>query len=138
MQFLPVVVAALSTMVIGFLWYSPVLFAKPWMRAAGYDINDKAAMDEMRKGAGLTYLRALLASLLTAFVLWRFFALLGVNSAVGGIQLAVLACVGFVNTVQYTAMLFLRQHYLLFVINAGYQLACYASMGAILGGWHMA
>jgi hypothetical protein len=138
MQFLPVVVAALSTMVIGFLWYSPVLFAKPWARAAGYDINDKAAMDAMRKGAGVTYLRALLASLLSAFVLWRIFHWAGVSNVTEGIELALLACVGFVNTVQYTAMLFLRQHYLLFVINAGYQLACYAAMGAILGAWHIA
>src|ERR671924_8233 len=111
MRFLPVVVAALSTMVIGFLWYSPILFAKPWMRAAGYDINDTAAMEKMRKGAGVTYLRALLASLLSAFVLWRIFNWAGVGSATEGIELAVMACIGFVNTVQYTAMLFLRQHY---------------------------
>lgn len=138
MQFLPVVVAALSTMVIGFLWYSPLLFAKPWMLAAGYDVNDKEQMEKMRKGAGPTYLRAFLASLLTAFVLWRFFHMIGVGSAVGGIEIAVVACVGFNLTTKYTDMLFLRQHYLLFVINAGYQLACYAAMGAILGGWHMA
>jgi len=137
MQFLPVVVAALSTMVIGFLWYSPALFAKPWMRASGYDINDKAAMEQMRKGAGILYLRAFLASLLAAFVLRWVFGLAGVNTTVKGIETAVLICLGFVNTVQYTAYLFLRQHYLLFVINAGYQLASYAAMGAILGGWHI-
>jgi hypothetical protein len=138
MQFLPVVVAALSTMVIGFLWYSPVLFAKPWMRASGYDINDKEQMAKMRKGMGVTYLRALLASLFAAFVLRWVFLLAGIASSVKGVELGILVCLGFVNTVQYTAMLFMRQHYLLFLINAGYQLACYAAMGAILGGWHMA
>ncbi len=29
---LAVIVAAVSTMVVGFIWYSPILFAKPWMR----------------------------------------------------------------------------------------------------------
>ena len=32
-----VLVSALATMVAGFLWYSPMLFAKPWMVAMGYD-----------------------------------------------------------------------------------------------------
>jgi len=43
-----VLVAAVATMILGFLWYSPLLFAKPWTLAMGYDPNDKAKMDEMR------------------------------------------------------------------------------------------
>lgn len=34
--------AAVAAMVIGFIWYSPLLFAKPWMLAMGYDPADKA------------------------------------------------------------------------------------------------
>ena len=30
-----VIAAALSTMVIGFIWYSPLLFAKPWTKEMG-------------------------------------------------------------------------------------------------------
>ena len=137
MQFLPVVVAALSTMVIGFLWYSPLLFAKPWMLASGFDINNKEEMEKMRKGAGVLYLRAFLASLLTAFVLRWIFLLTGIASVSKGVELAILICLGFNLTTKYTDMLFLRQHYLLFLINSGYQLACYAAMGAILGGWRI-
>jgi len=47
-----ILVAAISTMVVGFLWYSPLLFAKAWMREMGYDPNDKARMAEMKKSAG--------------------------------------------------------------------------------------
>jgi hypothetical protein len=47
-----VLVAAVSSMVIGFLWYSPLLFARPWMILMGYDPDDKSKLDEMRKGAG--------------------------------------------------------------------------------------
>ena len=36
-----VLVAAVATMVVGFLWYSPALFAKPWMKLMGYDPHDK-------------------------------------------------------------------------------------------------
>ncbi len=34
-SYLAVIVAALSAFLLGGLWYSPLLFAKPWMAAAG-------------------------------------------------------------------------------------------------------
>ena len=70
---LAVLVAAISTMVVGFLWYSPLLFAKPWMREMGYDPQDKARVQEMQKSAGPAYLGSFLASLVSAFVLALFF-----------------------------------------------------------------
>ena len=50
-----VLVASVATMVIGFLWYSPMLFARPWMRLMGHDPDDKAKLAEMQKGAGKLY-----------------------------------------------------------------------------------
>jgi hypothetical protein len=47
-----VLLAAIAMMAVGFLGYSPPLFAKPWMLAMRYDPNDKAGREEMRKGAG--------------------------------------------------------------------------------------
>ena len=52
LNWLAIVVAAISTVIVGFLWYSPLLFAKPWMREMGYDPNDKAKTQEMQKSAG--------------------------------------------------------------------------------------
>ena len=46
-NFWAVLVSAIATMVIGFLWYSPILFANPWMRLMGFDPNDKAKIAEM-------------------------------------------------------------------------------------------
>jgi hypothetical protein len=40
---LAVLVAAISTIVGGFLWYSPMLFARPWTALMGYNPDDKAA-----------------------------------------------------------------------------------------------
>ena len=61
-----VLVAAVSTMMIGFLWYSPLLFARPWMILMGYDPDDKSKLDEMRKGAGKNYAIAFIAILISA------------------------------------------------------------------------
>src|SRR6266851_4251343 len=67
---LAVLVAAISTMAVGFLWYSPLLFAKPWMREMGYDPNDKARMEEMKKSAGPAYGGSFVATLQLTGVLF--------------------------------------------------------------------
>src|SRR5215472_5344777 len=69
LNWLAILVAAISTMVLGFLWYSPLLFAKAWTREMGYDPNDKSKMDEMRRNAGPAYAGSFAASLISAFTL---------------------------------------------------------------------
>jgi hypothetical protein len=127
-----VVLSAVAAMVVGFLWYSPLLFAKPWMLAMGYDPNDKAALDEMRKGAGKLYGTAFLASLAAAFVLGKIVVVTTVTTAPYGMKVGFAMWLGFVATVQLTDTLFGRKPFALFLINTGYQLACYLVMGAIL------
>jgi Protein of unknown function (DUF1761) len=131
----PVIVAAVATMVLGFLWYSPLLFARPWMRAMGYDPDDKAKLSEMQKGAGLMYAGAMLASLASAFVLAKVIEITTVNAALYGMKVGFAVWVGFVTTVQFTAFLFERKPFKLYAINTGYQLVCYLAMGAILAVW---
>jgi Protein of unknown function (DUF1761) len=132
---LAVLAAAVAAMVVGFIWYSPILFAKPWMREMGYDLNDKAKMEEMRKSAGPTYFASFIASLVTAFILALFFHWIRVDDMHLALGVAFHAWLGFVATVQLTGVLFMKQSMKLFAINTGYQLVCYLAMGAILQAW---
>jgi hypothetical protein len=122
-------------MVVGFIWYSPLLFAKPWTILMGYDPNDKAKMDEMRKAAGKMYGLSFVASLVSAFVLAKIIDVTSVNTALYGMKVAFAVWLGFVTTVQLTGALFGRQPTKLYLINTGYQLVCYLVMGAILAVW---
>jgi len=81
-----VLAAAVATMILGFLWYSPLLFAKPWTLAMGYP-NDKAKMEEMRKGAGKLYGITFIASLISAFVLGKVIEITTVNSIFYGMKI---------------------------------------------------
>lgn len=128
-------VAAIATMVVGFLWYSPLLFARPWMVAMGYDPEDKAKIQEMQKSAGKSYAIAFVASLLSALVLGKVIHATTVNTALYGVKVGFAIWLGFVTTVQLTAKLFGNQSTRLYLINTGYQLVCYLAMGAILAVW---
>jgi len=130
-----VLAAAVATMILGFLWYSPLLFAKPWTLAMGYDPNDKAKMDEMRKGAGKLYGITFVASLISAFVLAKIIDVTTVNAALYGMKIGFAVWLGFVTTVQLTSTLFKRRPIKLYLIDTGYQLVCYLVMGAILAKW---
>ncbi len=130
-----VLVAAVATMVIGFLWYSPILFARPWMRLMGYDPDDKAKLAEMQKGAGKLYGITFVATLVSAVVLAKIIDLTSVITLLYGMKVGFAMWLGFVATVQLTGTLFSKQPTKLFLINTGYQLVCYLTMGAILAKW---
>jgi surface polysaccharide O-acyltransferase-like enzyme len=132
---LAVLACAIAGMVVGFLWYSPMLFANPWMKLMGLDPNDKAKIAEMQKSAGPSYAMSFVASILTAFVLGKIIAVSGETSPVDGLKIGLVVWLGFVTTVQLTNALFSRQPNKLYMINTGYQLVCYVVMGAILGAW---
>jgi hypothetical protein len=130
-----VLVAAVATMILGFLWYSPFLFARPWTVLMGYDPNDKAKIEEMQKGAGKIYGITFVASLVSAFVLAKIIDVTTVNSVLYGMKVGFAMWLGFVTTVQLTGVLFAKQPVKLYLINSGYQLVCYLAMGAILAVW---
>ena len=130
-----VAVSAVATMVIGFLWYSPLLFACPWMRLMGHDPNDKAKIAEMQKSAGRLYGMTFVATIVSAIVLAKIIDLTSVNTVFYGMKVGFFMWLGLVATVQLTGALFGKQPTKLFLINTGYQLACYLTMGAILAKW---
>jgi len=135
LNWLAILVAAISTMVVGFLWYSPLLFANAWIREMGYDPNDKARMNEMKKSAGPAYAGSLLASIVSAFTLALILHGLRTESLHFGLMVSFHVWLGFVATVQLTGALFAKQSMKLLAINTGYQLVCYLVMGAILTVW---
>jgi hypothetical protein len=130
-----VLASAFATMIAGFLWYSPVLFANPWMRLMGYDPNDKARIAEMQKSAGPSYGMSFIASILSAIVLAKIIVIAHVTTPLYGMKIGLAVWLGFVTTLQLTNALFSQQKARLYMINTGYQLVSYLATGAILGAW---
>lgn len=126
-NFLAVGVAALSSFLIGGLWYSPILFANAWMRESGL------TEEQLREKVGRTFAIAFVLSLVIAFNLAAF---LGPEATWSwGMTAGVLAAVWVAASLAIT-FAFERRSAMLTLIDAGYHLVAYAVMGVILGAWH--
>jgi hypothetical protein len=136
-NWLAVLMSAVAAMAVGFLWYSPVLFAKTWTALMGIDTTDKAKMEQMKKEAGPTYAQAFLAGIVSAaflaIVITRM--MVSPDELTRGLKISFGVWLGFVAMVQYTNALFTRKPKKLFLIDTGYQLVCYLIMGAIITKW---
>lgn len=118
-----VLVAALSTFLIGGLWYS-LLFAKPWQRAAG--VTD----DQLRSGAARVFIGSFLLAVVMAVSLAAFIGDAGFSF---GLFAGLAAGVTWVAAALGINYLFERRSLTLFAINAGYNVIAFAIMGAIIG-----
>ena len=87
-----VLVAAIVVFVLGWLWYSPLLFYKPWMRARGLD--PAAAMAGAKMPVGKLVIE-LVRCLILAYIIAHFVALLGVTSWLGAVHFGVLLWIAF-------------------------------------------
>ena len=129
----PVIIgAALVAWLIGALWYSPLLFARAWVKAHGHTTEKLAAM---RADAPRTYAGSFLAFVLIAYVLHLFLHRLGATTAAAGAGWGLHAWLGFALPIGFTANLYSDKPISAFLIDAGYQLVYLVAMGAILGRW---
>lgn len=127
-NYFAIVVAALVPMLLGAVWYSPVLFARPWMREVG-------RTPEELTGAGLGYGLSILAALVTSYALARIVRWAEVDDVFNGAAVGVLVWLGFVATVLAVTTYFGGRSRKLWAIDASYQLLSLAIMGAIHGIW---
>ncbi len=130
---LAVLVAAVLTMVLGAVWYSPVLFAKQWMAAQGHTPE---ALEQMkRKGMIRAYAVSFLCYLVTAYVVALFTAYMQAMSFAQGLWLGFLVWLGFAATIGLTGNIFSQKPIAAWVIDAGYQLAYLLIMAVVLTLW---
>jgi Protein of unknown function (DUF1761) len=121
-------VVALVPIVLGALWYSPALFAEPWMRAVG-------RTKEELGGAGLGYVIGVVSALLMSYTLARIVRWAEVDDLWNGALVGLLVWLGLVATVLAATTYFGGRPRRLWVINAGYQLVALVVVGAIHGVW---
>jgi hypothetical protein len=128
LNWLAIFVAAVSAFVLGFFWYSPMLFARRWMKENGFT-------DESMKGANMMRIFGF-SFLLMVFASFNLAMFVGKDAgAPFGAIAGFLAGFGWVFTFMGVTYLFERKSLVLFLINACYSVVSLTVMGLIIGVW---
>ncbi|WP_166959902.1 DUF1761 domain-containing protein [Yeosuana marina] len=157
MNFLAILVAAVSALVVGFIWYNPKVFGTAWMKAASIT-EEQIKGGNMAKIFGLALLFAfMLAFIMPTIVIHQ----MGAMSLTGGDPTKALpsyatfmadygnayrtfkhgALHGFIAGIFIalpilgTNALFERKNAKYILVNSGYWIVTLTIMGAIICGW---
>lgn len=125
-----ILLAALSTFLLGGIWYSPAVFGKAWMKENGFT-EESLKNSNMVKIFGFAFVLALISAINLAMFLGPEKQL--VMGAVWGFA----AGFGWVATFVGTHYLFERRSFKLFLINAGYSVVALMIMGLIIVAFNM-
>lgn len=131
-NWLAVVLATISSMVVGFIWYAKPVFGARWMRLSGIKEEDT-------KGAALPLIITFVVSFLTAAVLAGSAALAQHfyegNFLLNAVLTSVILWIGFTAARMITHDLFDRRPSSLTVLNLAHELVTVLVMGLIIGAF---
>ncbi|SRR5258708_768158 len=128
-NYLALLVATIVKVVIGMLWYSPLLFGRAWMRLVGCE------PEEMKSRMPKAMVVDLVATFVLAFVLVHAVHYAGATGAGQGAAVGFFNWLGFIAAVAIGTVVYEKRPFKLFLINSGFYLACLPVMGAILAVW---
>lgn len=133
-NYVAVLVCAVLSMIIGAIWYSPILFGNMWMKAVGIDptkLDKKKQMSEGMKVMGIHFVFLLISM----FVLAHFAKYSGATDLVSGLTLGFWVWLGFLVTSLYPAYSYENRSLVSYGLLLGYDLVCFLISGAILAMW---
>ena len=159
MNFIAVLVAATSTLVVGAVWYSPMLFANIWMKESGLT-EEELKKGNMLKIFGLTFLFSVMIAMIMQILSIHQFGALGMIGGPDYIETAKPSYAAFMadygtafRTFKHGALhgfmsglffalpliaingLFEHKSWKYIFIHAGYWTVSMTIMGAIVCGW---
>jgi hypothetical protein len=126
-NWLAIIAAAVVMFGLGAIWYSPMLFARQWAKAAGVNMETVS-----RQSVALVMGGAFVLTLLMAANLAVFTAPLPLWPTVGA---AIAAGLGWATFSVWILSLFEQRPFAYVLINGGYLTIGFALMGLILGLW---
>jgi hypothetical protein len=134
LNWLAVIVGGLIYFVLGALWYSPVLFARPWQKAIGWDPTTQPEPQQNP----LTYVVPGLAYIVMAVATGMIAKATGSDTFAEGIVLGVIIGVGYALASSLVAAFFTPnspQPIVLFGITGSYNFIGFLIMAVIVSVW---
>jgi hypothetical protein len=132
-NFLAVIVATLSTFLVGYLWYGP-LFGKAWMNAVGMS-EEELQQGNMAKIFGLAFIFELIMAFNLAMFLTGSPEAASQMSAGTGAFYGFLTGFGWIFFALAVNSLYEQKSWKYIFINGGYWTVTFTVMGLIIGAW---
>ncbi len=129
LNWIAIFTAALSVFLIGGLWYSPLLFAKPWMKENSFSNEDMRTSNKPK-----IFALSFLFSFVMAFNLAMFLNDEKTTLLWGAIA-GLLAGFGWVAMSLFVIGQFERKSTKYMLIHGGYVTVSFIVMGLIIGAW---
>ncbi len=129
-NYLAILVSAVILWLLGAVWYSPALFAKPWMELLA-----------IKKGEGkqssliVGMVASFIGDLVLSFILAHIIIWAHATGFANGCVLGVLAWIGFIAAPNLPQGIYEGRPFKLFAINSGYWLVGLFIVGGLLGAW---
>ncbi len=123
-NWLAVIIAAVASIAIGFVWYMPAVFGRRWAAETGIELPGGGDASPM------TWVYGIVQALLIAYVIALFAAEADIA---GGIVIGAVLWLGFVATTKFNSVVFERRSTMYWVIDGGYHLVSMVTMGAMIG-----
>ena len=126
MNWLAIIIAAVTNMIIGTIWYGNFAFGKSWVKLSGHNMGEGMSM-------GPLYAMTAAAAIVQAITMSWFVAQTGANSGAAGAIIGLYVGLGFVATAMFAEVLFAGRHPRLYAITAGYSVVVAIVQGMIIG-----
>jgi hypothetical protein len=129
-NFITLFVAAIVQMGIGFIWYSPKVFGKQWLK---YLAITQHELEERQKKMGFKFVLAFLLALVQAFVIDLLLGSIRVNWWLGGILVGFWLWLGLALVILANSYIYENKPIGYVILQAGYQLVAIVTMS-----WYLA
>lgn len=127
--FFLILLSSIVAMIVGMLWYSPLLFGALWARLRGLHFHSKEDARNHQRSMIPQYLGAFIATVVIAWTLWALLGLMGIAKTSGALLLATILWGGLVVPSTLSAALYDKKNLKLWALDVG---CAYVSMLAIV------
>jgi hypothetical protein len=138
-NYLAVATCAVINIVLGALWYSPLLFGTIFAKLMGFDYNKMKNDPTVQKNAQKGYIIASFCHLIMTIVMAHIIEYTHAsNSWFDGLKIGFCCWLGFTLTTMLPNHVFTKNNFswVLAAINIGYPMVGLSTAGAILAAWH--
>ena len=129
-NYLAVLTATFITMILGALWFSPILFGKKWMKMMGF--TEEQLKED---GSAKEMIISVFTSFVEAIVLASLIIMTGADTFFQGLHLGLMIGIGIIAMVNLSNAMFNRVPIKLWLIGSGYRLVYFMINGALLAIW---